>query len=189
MASNALRDFVRQQHEKNPRPPKKEIDWNERRIAWIEQVESLLDRIKKWLQPLRKDKLLDLVEGKTTLEEEFIGRYEVPWLEVLIGRQRARIIPKGSLVIGSFGRVDLEGPMGKLLLVLSDTSESPKVIVPASVGDPLSVQADASEEEKPSSAEIIRKSKWYIVYPDDRKKLTSFTEDTFSDALQRVLRP
>ncbi|MBF0171939.1 MAG: hypothetical protein HQL83_00690 [Magnetococcales bacterium] len=189
MAGTALRDFVRQQHEKVSKTPNKEIDWDGRRTAWIEQVESLLDRIKKWLLPLYKEALLDLVEGKTTLEEEFIGRYEVPWLEVLIGRQRARIIPKGTLVIGSFGRVDLEGPMGKLLLVLSDTGTSPKVTVHVSVGDPFSVQPEDLDEEKRSSVEMIKKSQWYFVYPDDRKKLTPLTEDTFSDALQRVLRP
>lgn len=190
MASTALREFVRQQYEKTPKTPQKEIDWDGRRSAWIAQVESLIDRIKQWLTPLRNEKLLDWVEGKTTLEEAFIGRYEVPWLEILIGRQRARLIPKGSLVVGSFGRVDLEGSMGKLLLILSDTGKYFKVVVRVAVGDSSSLQEEEiADGEELSSAEIIKKSQWYVVYPDNREELTSFTEDAFSDALQRVLRP
>lgn len=190
MASTSLEEFVRQQYVKYPLPRfAREIDWDARRQAWIEQVAALIQLIKTWLQPFYDKKLLDWVEGQTTLEEEYIGRYEVPWLEVLIGRQRARIMPKGSLVVGSFGRVDMEGPMGRVLLILSDTGASPRGIVRTSTGDPFSVQSDENEEdEKPNSAERIRKSKWYVVFPMDRKKMTRLSEDVFSDALQRILR-
>ena len=184
-----LETFVRQQNAKNPTLTASEIDWDGRRDAWVKQVEALIHQIKSWLGPLLEEKQLALVEGKTFLQEEYIGRYEVPWLEVLIGKQRARIIPKATLVVGSFGRVDMEGPMGRVLLVLSDTGALPKVEVRISVGDPLSVQSDESEEdEKPISTKLIKKSKWYIVYPGDRQKMTRFSKTVFSDAIQRILR-
>jgi hypothetical protein len=46
---------------------------------------------------------------ETEVTEDHIGTYTIPTLELTIGGERVEFRPKGTLVVGAAGRVDIRG--------------------------------------------------------------------------------
>ena len=96
------------------------IDWGARKDRWISEITRLYDQIKEWLAPLEKDEVVRYSTLTMTLQEDPIGSYQVDVLMLLVGKQRVEFRPKGTLIVGANGRVDIQGPRAMRTIVLQD---------------------------------------------------------------------
>jgi hypothetical protein len=97
-----------------------EIDWEARKDKWISEIARLYDQIKEWLAPLEKDEVVRYSTLTMTLQEDPIGSYQIDALMLLVGKQRVEFRPKGTLIVGANGRVDIQGPRAVRTIVLQD---------------------------------------------------------------------
>jgi hypothetical protein len=62
--------------------------------------------------------------GEIELTEENIGRYKAPSRTIKFGTNTISMVPIGTLLIGTKGRVDMTGPRGVIRLILADKSST-----------------------------------------------------------------
>lgn len=140
------------------------IDWDRRRDAWQTRVGALMSDIKTWLAPAIKAGLLLVDLSEESIAEEFIGNYSIPRLTIWAGDQQVSIRPRGTLILGSHGRVDIQGPRSKAMLILEypgDTS------VP--------------------SWKRVEEAKWYVWDSDTRRQLQGLSEESFKSIIMDAL--
>jgi len=97
-----------------------EIDWQARKKKWLTSLSELYDLVKSWLRPLEKDGTLHYLSTPITLQEDYLGSYQVEALSLQIGKQKVDFYPKGTLIIAAEGRVDVRGPRAMRTLILSE---------------------------------------------------------------------
>jgi hypothetical protein len=114
---DGLDAFLRSKVDRS-RHPEAEIDWDARKDKWLADIAKLYDQVKKWLAPLEKDGIVRYLPGSVTLQEDYIGSYQVDVLTLLVGKQRVEFRPKATLIIGAEGRVDVQGPRAVRTIVL-----------------------------------------------------------------------
>ena len=95
-----------------------DIDWEARKRRWLHATGNLYRRIRRWLAPLEKDGILRFSKSSVALTEDLIGSYEIGVLEFSVGKQRVGFYPKGTLIVGARGRVDVRGNHGTRSIVL-----------------------------------------------------------------------
>jgi hypothetical protein len=115
-ATEDLVDFLRQKAEQSD----KSIDWPARLRKWKKDIVGLYKTVRGWLSPLVADGTIQIDESKVKLREDYIGAYEIPRLHILIGDQTVIFRPKGALVYGAEGRVDLTGTRSDKVLLVND---------------------------------------------------------------------
>ncbi len=96
---------------------KKKINWKKRKKNWLNSIDSLYSDIEEWLKPFIEKELMEIKRKKLNLDEEYIGQYEVPLLDVYIGKDIISLKPKGTLILGSYGRIDMRGPKGEVMMI------------------------------------------------------------------------
>jgi len=97
-----------------------QIDWDARKERWLAAINDLYDLVKSWLQPLENDGTVRYQLAPIPLNEEHIGAYKVDVLTLLIGKQSIAFHPKGTLIMGADGRVDVRGQRAVRTLVLNE---------------------------------------------------------------------
>lgn len=131
-----------------------QIDWTARKNAWIEALRDLFDEIRGWLQLLIVDGTVQIQNEEVHLTEQFIGSYQAPVMKIWVGGlPKASVRPKGTLIVGGLGRVDVEGPRGVSTLIL------------------------LTKDQSLLSHEQIKQAKWYVVGKD--KKPLPLDESAF----------
>lgn len=174
--------------------PDKKIDWERRRTVWLDRVTSLFTEISAWLLPYGADGLLKEEIVQSSIHEEAMGewgRYEVPGMTITMGSETVSLTPIGMVILGGLGRVDMDGPLGKIKIVLSDSDQKPSFQVvritttlPGEASPPNpDVDKGLTIENRMTSAE------WYFVPPDGQRTMLRVTETTFTEQLQSLVRP
>ena len=114
---NGLHAFVRSKAaataQAEPQP-----DWEARKQNWLRHLEDLHGLVRTWLQPLVHDGTVRCSTRPVSLEEDFIGEYQADALTLLIGNQSVAFHPKGTLIVGADGRVDVRGQRAVRTMVL-----------------------------------------------------------------------
>lgn len=87
--------------------------------------------------------------------EETLGTYDVPSGLIQLGQEKLRLLPVASVIVGGFGRVDIDGPNGSVMFILS----APDQNVPR-------------DQLRSSSA-------WFVSHPKQRRELRRLTKETF----------
>ena len=90
-----------------------EIRWDIVRQEWLETLKKFYDTIKLWLSEEKREGLLEIEDRVVTLNEEYLGSYQAPALEIKALGQVISLKPVGRLIIGAQGRVDMESYKGK----------------------------------------------------------------------------
>lgn len=98
---------------------KKAINWEEMKNLWLSRVSDLYDTIKQWLAPLEHE-VLEFKPSKMTVVEDYIGAYEADVLTIQIGAQEVSFFPKGTLIVGAEGRVDIRGPRAIRTIIFNE---------------------------------------------------------------------
>jgi len=93
-------------------------DWPARLDKWLESIDVFYMQIREWLTEFEQEGFLRIVMDKeVNLNEEFVGSYKTKRMDIYIGNDLISIIPKGTLIIGSYGRLDMRGTKGEILII------------------------------------------------------------------------
>ncbi len=95
-----------------PFDPKKELD------DWLARLNALYSQITVFLKGYIDAGSITTEIGNIELDEEFSGPYVAPTMAIRIGLGEIKLIPVGTMLIGSKGRVDVVGRAGTSRLIL-----------------------------------------------------------------------
>jgi hypothetical protein len=110
-------EFVKRQQ---PRSEAERVDWNKRRDEWLGHLKQLYAEVEAFLKEYVDNGSIILERKKHRIIEENIGAYDSEIMIIRIGRQEIALRPVGTFLIGSRGRVDVEGSADRAKLVLVD---------------------------------------------------------------------
>lgn len=86
------------------------------RQQWLDDLRGLRAELRKWLEPAEREGLL-VEEYDHPVREQLLGAYDAPALRFGFGGVEARIVPVARYIVGGTGRVDVEFPGDRVLLV------------------------------------------------------------------------
>lgn len=90
-----------------PREKEQQVNWEEKRLAWLASVAELYRKIEEWFKPLIDENLMQTERTDKQLDDGPLGVYEIPQLEVAMGDKTVIFEPIARNVIGAQGRIDL----------------------------------------------------------------------------------
>jgi len=106
------------------------FDWNAERDKWLRALGRIYTDIEGWMQPYVAKKLATTRRTQIELSEEKIGKYKCQVLEIDFSGQVIRFEPVGTLIIGAWGRIDIQrkprGLRGETMLTLENSREAPE---------------------------------------------------------------
>ena len=106
-----------------------QVDWNAQRDRWLAALGTLYQQIEAWLAPLREQGLVSSKRIPVQLSEENIGAYTAPELVLEFGTEAIVLEPRGTLIVGARGRVDVfrrGSRSDQIMLILSDSEQGPR---------------------------------------------------------------
>ncbi|WPO40613.1 hypothetical protein [Tardiphaga sp. 42S5] len=175
-------EFVRRQQEAaeaaKEEPP---FDAARELKVWLDRLNSLYAELSGYLADYVKQGTVSHRLQDVKLEEDFSGPYLAKTMIVQIGLKQIRIVPIGTMLIGSRGRVDIIGEAGRARLVLINAKvTNPRQLVQVQVVDP----------SKPRQTNVARRDQiewaWRIVGQPPSASFTELNKDTFFSALLDV---
>jgi len=114
-----LTEFLRRK-EQAAGPP---IDWQAKRDGFVRSVEDLYALVNSMLKESIESKAVTVRTFEMEVTEDYIGTYTIPALELTIGGERVEFRPKGALLVGAAGRVDIRGGRDTVTLVRNTNGE------------------------------------------------------------------
>ena len=137
-------NFVEQKTEET-----KLINWEAKKKLWLTKVNKLYSQIEVWLSDWTRNKKIKISTDETrSIVEEYIGQYQTPIMKISIGDEKIELIPIGTLIIGSQGRIDVKGRAGSIMLILIKKDTYPDVNIKVFNSER---KAKEDKEKKPSS--------------------------------------
>lgn len=94
-----------------------EMNWNNTKNEWVEQLNRFMSQIDKWLEDQKKNDIITLKSASLTIQEEHLGEYKAPSRELSIGKVKIQIEPIGRLIIGARGRIDIYSSYERYILL------------------------------------------------------------------------
>ena len=116
-ASQSFDEFVRRQQ------PREVVDarfYADQKREWLAHLQHLHDQVHLYLKPYIDNGSILLDTSPVDLNEEGLGSYVAERLNITIGSQEVTLMPIGTMLIGTKGRVDVQGSRGKARLTLID---------------------------------------------------------------------
>lgn len=177
MSKKDFEDLLKKHESKSE---EKEIDWQSQKDEWLEFIDQFYKTIEQWLSPYREQGTVSYSYKELQLTEEYIGTYTVKVMIVDFAGQKLTFEPIGTLLIGTKGRIDMEGVKGRVQFILADKdSKGMKVSVS------ISIDGEKQEEKKKQKTPDWT---WKIVLRESRKvSFVEFNEGNFFDALMEIV--
>ena len=97
-----------------------EIFWAEQRDEWLKDLDSLYARIADFLQEYIEGGSISYAFTEIEVTEPEIGEYSAKGMDIKIGRQHVSLVPIGTVLVASKGRVDVVGSAGRAQILLVD---------------------------------------------------------------------
>lgn len=167
--------FVEQQHK---RSLDQDVDWPKELAEWLSSLDDLYQTVEGYLSDYKRDGRVDTTYSLIDINEDYIGSYKAKRLLITIGSKNITLVPVARFVIGSMGRVDIEGSAGRSRLVrVGESVKGVKVTV--TVLSP----GDAAPKAQPQKKEPIV---WKIVAPHPRMEFLKLSKDSFLTTLIEV---
>jgi hypothetical protein len=162
---------------------KNEIDWVKQKNEWLDFIKQFYDSIELWLSSYVAEKQLEYTYSDLELVEDYIGTYQTKKMKIVLADQVVNIEPVGTLLIGTKGRIDMEGTRGRVRFMLADKeSIEPQVNVSVSING-MAHENHASESLKKAPDWV-----WKIVLKEPRKIVfTEFNQENFFSALMEII--
>lgn len=92
--------------------------WAKRKDAWLAAVDGLYAQIQVWLAKQIETKLLTVDMTPLSITEQYLGAYQTKSLTIKVGWDTVTLTPRGALVVGSNGRIDMESGTRRVLIIL-----------------------------------------------------------------------
>lgn len=183
MGKTAFDEFIRQ--EKTIDSENKNIDWKDKKDVYLSRVNALYKDIESFLSDYTESGDIRIEKGSTLIEEEYIGKYDAPVLHIHLYGKHADLIPAGTNMIGSPGRVDLLGDIETRRIILADENEKAPAIFAAFSFTEEEKEQNAQKAEEWANRE--RNYVWKIITDPPKIHYIELTEDSFLSLLQEVL--
>jgi hypothetical protein len=85
---------------------------------WLQALDQLMDLLGSWLHAAQSEGLVKIDKSAAPVREERLGLYMAPKLKVVTPRgDTVTIAPRARYVVGAEGRVDMECPPKKAILL------------------------------------------------------------------------
>lgn len=172
MSKKDFEDFLDSHKESAVEQP---IDWDLQKQEWLDFIKQFYSCVSLWLEPYVKNEKIKLDYKKIELTEDYIGRYETQVMVIEFAKQQITLTPIGTLLIGTKGRIDMEGARGRVQFILAD-KDSKGIKISISIGG------------EPKTEEVkIPEWTWKIVLREPRKiSYEDLNEENFFNALMEV---
>ncbi len=157
--------------------PKQQLD------EWLGYLEALYKQITGYLQAYIESGAAQIEYLDIPLNEDFIGTYIARKMLLKIGPSTVTFTPIGTMLIGTKGRVDVQGPLGNARLSLVNKQvTSARQLVRVTVTRPGGARPD------PPSPEAIQQIEWAwkISTPPPEMKFIELTEEAFFEMVLEV---
>jgi hypothetical protein len=179
MSKSDFDDFVKRQQVQQD-----EAAFNSNQLdEWLSYLDALYKQIAIYLQDYTKSGAAQIEYRDIQLNEEFIGSYTARQMILKIGSATVTFTPIGTMLIGTKGRVDVQGPLGtKRLNLVNKQMTSGRQLVQVRVrmpGDPPLA---------PVSSEVVRQIEWAwkVNTPPPEMKFIELTDEVFFDLILAV---
>lgn len=173
--------FVRRQQVE--RSDAENFDPEQQLREWRAYLDVLYKQIETYMAPYVANGAASITLDDIELNEEFSGPYTVPQMLLNIGRSVVTFKPIGTMLIGSKGRVDVQGPRGsaRLGLVNKNVTRAQELIR-------VTVSMHGVSKQPPSSQRANEKIEWawkIMTLPPDMRFI-DLTRDAFFDMIMSV---
>ncbi len=181
MSLKELQDFLND----DKRDGDQKIDWETYKKEWLKALDEFYTNVTTWLQPLVGTNL-SLDFETTVLQEEYLGSYETRKMVIYAKGQKVVIEPKGRLIIGAKGRIDMVGPYGQVRFVYVDKRlNRPNITV--QIIDSAMEKALKEQKHVTQGEEISVEYEWKIATMPPNIQYIPLNAETFSNSLLSVI--
>lgn len=189
MSIKSLKDIIEQQ--KKEEENEQSFDASEQINDYISLVEKLYDLFISSVDELIKEGLIKETREKIKISEEYLGEYEIDSLILSINSNKIKLIPAGTMLIGSKGRVDVFGPFGseKFMLIRKGV-KSPSDLVKIKVHiSGIDHERKEEKEEKEERKKItIADWEWKTMPSDNRwVRFDDVNSETVTNIIMRMI--
>lgn len=150
---------------------------------WLEHLEALYRQIENYLHTYIQAGTASVAYRSIQLNEEFIGTYLAQELVLTIGPSTVTFTPIGTMLIGTRGRVDVQGPLGsaRLALVNKEVTNAHQLVhvTVRRVGDPPPAPPTAQDVKQITLV-------WKISTPPPEMKFLELTQEAFFNMILAV---
>jgi len=183
MSKTSFKAFI--EKEKSVDSRIKSINWEERKNLYLYRLKTLFRDVEVFLRQFTESNDIQIKKGKKRIEEDYIGKYEVPVLRIQLYEKYATLVPVGTLMIGTPGCVDLVGEIETIRFALADKNEDHPQ--PPTSFSLIWLEEDDKNEE--IRTQDCRKCDyvWKIMTAPPYIRYLELNEDSFLSALQEVL--
>jgi len=174
MSRKEFEELLRKHESK---PAEKGIDWQKQKTDWLAFIKTFYAQVEAWFAPFQQEGKLSYQYKKIEITEDYVGTYDVDVMVVDFAGQRLTLEPSGTLLIGTKGKIVMEGARGSVQFILADKN---------STGIKITESVSISGKQKTESKEPDWT--WKIVLREPRRiSYAEFTEENFFDALMEVV--
>ena len=162
---------------------KSQVNWNQILEEWQSHVSKLYKQVKDWIKQSEEEDKVAIKEETIHISEDYVGSYPIKQLSLTIGDNIVRFIPKGMLIIGARGRVDIVCGNKTVVLLLLRENESPSVKVQIFNSNSELKNKKSEHQTKTQPGKII----WKISKKISAIETIPFTENEFIEALEQLI--
>ena len=182
MTTKTFDEFIKKQvAQANQLKSADEIDWPTQRDAWLDELEKLHSDMENYLKKYLKAGSITVQRDEITVTEPTADSYVAKQLTFYIGTEKVVARPIGTLVVGTYGRVDLIGRTGSIKIVLLEKG-GPALNIKTSI----SGQTVETNSKSLLHKSIVDKKGWYFVSSPPRITATAFDKESFEEAIMEL---
>ena len=183
MSKTAFKEFI--EKEKAIDAENRSFDWEGKKQAYLRYLDKFFADVEKYLHEYITSKTLRIEKNVTTIEEEYIDKYEVPTWRIYLYSKHVDLVPVGTNIVGSPGRVDLRGVIKSVRFILADKKEkSPQSFAGISWAP---MDKERVREKAEEWMQRKRHYVWKIITDPPDIEYIELDEDNFLSALQEVI--
>jgi hypothetical protein len=166
-----------EQQEEATFDPKQQLE------QWLSYIDALYNQITDFLQAYIEGGTAQIEYSDIPINEDFIGTYTARKMFLKIGRSTVTFTPIGTMLIGTKGRVDVQGPLGNARLSLIN-----KKVTFARQLIQVTVRMPGDPPPTRPSPEAIKQIEWAwkIITPPPEMKFIELTQEAFFDMILAI---
>ncbi|MDR3197933.1 MAG: hypothetical protein LBU34_08715 [Planctomycetaceae bacterium] len=181
MSKAAFKEFIKKGIEEYTH--QKKFDWVGRKNKYLDKVKRLYEQVRSYLQEFSDT--VQLSEETITVNEKYIGDYEATILKIEILGKQASLVPVGTNIVGTPGRVDLKSYLEtKRIILVDQNAKEPQIFATIDLNKEDKKRIEKHTEEW---ATRPRKYVWKIITDPPNIRYIELDEEHFLGALQEVL--
>jgi hypothetical protein len=182
MSKSNFDEFVNRQQTKQ-QDDEAAFDPKEQLKEWLDHLDVLYKKMTEFLELYIQNGSAQIEYQEIQINEEFIGLYTARKMLLKIGCSTVTFTPVGTMIIGTKGRVDVQGSLGSARLNLIN-----KQVTSARQLVQVRVVRSGEQRPAPPSSEAVKNIEWAwkISTPPPEMKFIELTQEAFFDMVLSI---